>query len=409
VSAFGRGEWLAIVSAMALWPTAASGSLLVRGLVVPQASGNYTFRISASGLPSEFWLSTDHQEGNKRRLLTAAGTSSAPVALVQGSTYFFEVSGGDASRPVAEIAGWAEISGATNQDVVPGLLSATGPAATSAPSRIINLSINTTLNSAGETFTMGYVVGGAGTSGPKPLVIRAAGPSLATFDLADFLADPKMELFATDSTPSMKTGENNDWGGGETLRVAMAAVGAFAYTGPTSKDSAAALSVVGTSNTVVVSSQATGVGRVLAEVYDATPNDTFTSFTRRLINVSVNKAIGTGLTAGFVIRGSGQRKVLIRAVGPTLGSMFNVPGTMADPQLILQTNAGAITLGSNDNWGGTVELTAAFQSVGAFGLPANSKDAALLLSLPEGNYTVEVKPVAGTATGVGIVEVYEAP
>ena len=52
---------------------------------------------------------------------------------------------------------------------------------------------------------------------------------------------------------------------------------------------------------------------------------------------------------------------------------------------------------------------AAFGSVGAFGLPgAASKDAALLVSLPPGNYSVQAAGAAGT-TGVALVEVYEVP
>ena len=79
---------------------------------------------------------------------------------------------------------------------------------------------------------------------------------------------------------------------------------------------------------------------------------------------------------------------------------------MADPQLTLFS--GQTVIGSNDNWGGTPELTAAFTQVGAFGLPAASKDAAVLATLQRGSYTVEAKGVGGT-TGVAILEVYEVP
>ena len=57
-----------------------------------------------------------------------------------------------------------------------------------------------------------------------------------------------------------------------------------------------------------------------------------TATSARLVNVSVLKNLGTGLTAGFVIDGAGPKKVLIRAVGPTIGAApFNVPGAVADP------------------------------------------------------------------------------
>jgi hypothetical protein len=45
---------------------------------------------------------------------------------------------------------------------------------------------------------------------------------------------------------------------------------------------------------------------------------------------------------------------------------------------------------------------------GAFPLPANSRDAALVIALAPGNYTVVITGVGG-ATGVALAEVYELP
>jgi hypothetical protein len=64
-------------------------------------------------------------------------------------------------------------------------------------------------------------------------------------------------------------------------------------------------------------------------------------------------------------------------------------------------------VGENNDWGGTAELSAAFSQVGAFTLPSGSKDAALLVTLPAGNYSVQVNGVGGT--GTALVEVYEVP
>ena len=271
--------------------------------------------------------------------------------------------------------------------------------------RLINLSILTTIPASGDTFTMGYVIGGSGTTGTKPLVIRAAGPSLAALGVGGTLNDPKIELFAG----STKTGENDNWGGSAAISAAMAAVGAFPYTGPTSLDSAVAANLSPGDNSVKVSAAGTGTGTVIAEIYDATPAAVFVASTPRLVNVSVLKNLGTGLTVGFVIGGLEAKTVLIRAVGPTLGAVpFNIPGVVADPQLTL-FNAASAKIGENDNWGGTAALTAAFTQVGAFALfSATSRDAALLATLQPGNYTVQVSGVGGT-TGLAIVEVYEVP
>jgi hypothetical protein len=252
---------------------------------------------------------------------------------------------------------------------------------------------------------MGYVVGGAGTSGSKPILIRAAGPTLgaAPFSIPGALADPRLELFAGQT----KTAENDNWGGSATLSTAFASVGAFAYVNATSLDAAALADIAAGDNSVRASANGNGTGTVIAELYDSTSFANMTTTSPRLVNVSVLKHLGTGLTAGFVIDGTGPKRVLVRAVGPTIGAApFNVPGAVADPQLTLYS--GQTSIASNDNWGGTAELTAAFSQVGAFALPADSRDAALLATLQPGNYTVQVSGTAGT-TGVAIVEVYEVP
>src|SRR5207249_3460519 len=89
-------------------------------------------------------------------------------------------------------------------------------------------------------------------------------------------------------------------------------------------------------NSVRVSATGNGTGTVIAELYDSTPIASMTAASPRLVNVSVLKPLGAGLTAGFVIDGNESKKVLVRAVGPTIGAPpFNVAGAVADPQLTL--------------------------------------------------------------------------
>jgi hypothetical protein len=279
-------------------------------------------------------------------------------------------------------------------------LTVIAPSATFPTARLVNLSIRTEVRTPGESFMLGYVIGGRGTAGPKSLVIRAAGPSLAALGVRGALEDPKLELFAG----ATKIDENDNWGGTPELRAAFASVGAFDFMASTSKDAATMTRVTTRDNVVKVSSAAgNGTGEVIAELYDAGWADPITP---RLVNVSVLKHLGAGLTAGFVVGGTGSTTVLIRAVGPTLAADFNIAGAVADPQLSLLSGQTEIT--SNDNWGGTAELSAAFKSVGAFALPADSRDAALLATLQPGAYTVQVSGVANTS-GTAIIEVYEVP
>ncbi len=276
---------------------------------------------------------------------------------------------------------------------------------TGSSSRITNLSVLSTLSGGNDSFTLGYVVGNSSAANPLSLLIRAAGPSLGALGVGGTLADPKLETFAGPT----KTGENDNWGGTSTLKSAFTAVGAFAFAGDNTKDSASLASIITRDNSVKVSAADNGAGAVIAEVYDATPTANFSANTPRLVNVSVLKPIGSSLTVGFVIGGTGSKRILIRALGPTLSTLFGFPAAsvIADPKLEL-FNGASQSIGTNDNWGGTTELTTAFTASGTFSFAANSLDAALVTTLAPGLYTVQVTPAAG-ATGTGLVEVYEVP
>jgi hypothetical protein len=94
-------------------------------------------------------------------------------------------------------------------------------------------------------------------------------------------------------------------------------------------------------------------------------------------------------------------------VGPTLGAApYNVPGVLADPQFRVVPLGQDFTVASNDNWGGTAALQAAFAQTYAFALPADSRDAAVVVRLPPGGYTVQATGV-GDTTGNVLVEVYD--
>jgi glucose/arabinose dehydrogenase len=134
----------------------------------------------------------------------------------------------------------------------------------------------------------------------------------------------------------------------------------------------------------------------------------------RLINISTRGQVGTGanaLIAGFVVSGTTSKTILIRASGPAIAvAPFNVPGTLADPQLALFSQANpSIALASNAGWAGNPQVSAAAATVGAFAWTnAAGKDSALLITLPPGAYTAQVSGISGD-TGVALVEVYDVP
>jgi subtilisin family serine protease/outer membrane protein assembly factor BamB len=272
--------------------------------------------------------------------------------------------------------------------------------------RLTNLSVRTTAGTNDQVLTVGFVL--AGTPG-KELLLRAIGPSLAEFGVADALADPRLQLF---SGPTLLS-TNDNWAS-DTLpataggNTASAMAGAFARAGAfglraDSLDAALLRTLAAGSYTAQISG-ATGTGIALAELYDPTPGGG-----ARLVNVSARAEVGTGggiLIAGFAISGNVPKRVLIRAAGPALGT-FGVTGVLANPRVDLYR--GATLLQGNDDWGGAAALTEAFAAVGAFQFPgAGSQDAALLVELAPGSYTAQVSG-AGASTGVALIEIYELP
>ena len=254
--------------------------------------------------------------------------------------------------------------------------------------RLANLSVRTAL-AAGDTLIVGLSVGG----GSRGVLVRAVGPTLGAFGVGGAMTDPRLELY----NGQTRVFANDDWP--QTLSSVFPTVGAFAL-GNGSKDAGFLQTVDGTRS---IMAQGTGAGVVLVEAYD-----TGTPSAARLVNVSARNRVGTGddiLIAGFNISGAGGPKpLLIRAVGPGLAAL-GVPGTLADPKLEIFDGNGAKVV-ENDSW--NASLAAVFSSVGAFALPAGSRDAALVVSLAPGSYTAQVSGVGGL-TGDAIIEVYELP
>ncbi len=139
----------------------------------------------------------------------------------------------------------------------------------------------------------------------------------------------------------------------------------------------------------------------------------FVSAGARLVNLSARAEVGTGgsiTIAGFVIEGPAgvAKRVLIRGVGPAL-SAFGVSGVLQNPSIALYNSTTGAAVASNTGWGSGPDpagVAAATAQVGAFALPAQSADSALLENLTPGPYSVQLTG-ANATTGVGLVEVYE--
>ena len=120
-----------------------------------------------------------------------------------------------------------------------------------------------------------------------------------------------------------------------------------------------------------------------------------------LANISTRLRVETGdnaLIAGFIITGTGQKKVLLRAIGPSLP----IDGHLEDPVLELYASNGqAIAL--NDNWNDAPNRQEIIDSTIP---PTNNLEAAILTNLNPGAYTAIMRGVNDTS-GIGVVEAYD--
>ena len=133
-----------------------------------------------------------------------------------------------------------------------------------------------------------------------------------------------------------------------------------------------------------------------------TPTPTATPPSTTLANISTRMRVETGdnvLIGGFIVTGTQPKKVIVRAIGPSLP----VPGKLEDPTLELHGPAGLIT--SNDNWQDAPNRQEIIDSTVP---PTNDLESAILTTLPANStgYTAIVRGASG-GTGVGLVEVYD--
>lgn len=275
--------------------------------------------------------------------------------------------------------------------------------------RLANLSVRTLAGSGDSTLIVGFAVGG---SGSRTLLVRGVGPTLTNYSITGVLNDPYLRIAPLSPPNAPPTATNNNWGDANGPAIASAANALGAFPLPAGSLDAAILSTfVGGAGaqTAQISGNDNGTGIALVELYDAGG-----SSTARLSNVSARSFVNTGagvMIAGFVVR-ENTRAILVRAVGPRLAD-FGVSGVLSNPQLRIYSayNGQQTVVADNIGWStatNAAAITNEGNAVGAFPLLNGSRDSAMLLTLPPGNYTAQVSGVNST-TGNALVEVYEVP
>lgn len=224
-------------------------------------------------------------------------------------------------------------------------------------------------------------------------MIRAIGPSLVASGITDALADPTLELRASNGSLIRA---NDNW-----RDFQQAEIEATGIPPRDDLESAIVETLAAGSYTVIIRGTNQGTGVALLEIYDLDQ-----SIDSRLANISTRALVQTGnnvLIGGFMLSGGSGQRVVVRGIGPSL-TRAGLSNALADPTLTLHNSNGDI-IAANDDWKEPPDNPPAHE-IKIRGLaPTDDRESAVIATLAPGPYTAIVAGKNG-GIGVGLVEVY---
>jgi pectin methylesterase-like acyl-CoA thioesterase len=264
------------------------------------------------------------------------------------------------------------------------------PVKPGAKPQLLNISTRLTVGGDHGVGIGGFIVTG---SESKKVILRAIGPSLGDSGLANFLADPVLELHGGPAEGLIST--NDNWRDDAVSTAELTAAGLAPIN---DNESAIVLTLPPGQYTAVIRGKEAAAGVALVEVYDGDLVED-----SQLANISTLGFVGAAddvLIGGFVV-GNGSANVVVRAIGPTL-AQSGVVNPIGDPTLELHDANGSVT--TNDDW----QTGANHDSIPVSLQPQDGRESAIYASLSAGSYTAIVRGKAG-ATGAALVEAYNLP
>jgi hypothetical protein len=342
--------------------------------------------------------------------VAATATATASPSATATSTPTATATAPSTATPTATASPSATATASASATATP---TATPTAsATPVDVELLNISGRVVAQTGDKVGIAGFIVKG---SGVKRFIARAIGPSMKVngVPVPGRLMDPILELH--DSNGQMITNDNWRTGGQET-EIQQSGLA------PSDDREAAIIRSVPAGNFTAIirgANNTTGIG--LVEVYDlgtvtnaaaeeekaerpAAPDAP--EAVVELGNLSVRADVQTGdnvLIDGIILRGGNPKRVLFRALGPSVKSNGQpVPGTLQDPDLEVR-DANGVQLGFNDDWQQAPNALE-IQNTGL--APSNPKESAILLPLTAGNYTSILRGVNNT-TGIALSETYK--
>ena len=273
------------------------------------------------------------------------------------------------------------------------------------PVRLGNISTRAFVQTGDDVMIGGFIVHG---TEPKRVIIRAIGPELTQYGIPNALANPKLELH--DGTGAL-IAANNNWAttiiGGIITASQVRDIQTSGYAPRDELESAIIADLRPGNYTAIVRGVNNLTGVALVEAYDLS-RDAGSILgnisTRALVQTDDNVMIG-----GFIVQGTQQRRVIVRAIGPEL-TQYGVPNALANPTLELHNGTGTL-IASNNDWattiiGGVITANPVHEIQASGYVPGDRRESAIVADLPSGNYTAIVRG-ANNSTGVALAEVYD--
>ena len=276
-------------------------------------------------------------------------------------------------------------------------LLATPPrAVTTPPTQLLNISTRMRVLTGDQVLIGGFIITGTDL---KRVLIRGMGPSLNGVGVTT-LSDPTLELHQGSTTIAT----NDNWKTKPDGTSQQAEIEATTIP-PTNDFESTIVAILRPGPyTAILAGKNGGTGVGLVEVYDLAQgaNSKLANIaTRGFVDTDDNVMIG-GLIVGGT--GGGTAKVIVRAIGPSLGNA-GVQGALQDPTLELHDGNGA-TLRSNDNWKTREDGSSQQAEIEATTIPpTNDLESAIVATVAPGNYTAIVRGKNNT-TGIAVVEAY---
>ena len=255
-------------------------------------------------------------------------------------------------------------------------------------SRLVNISTRMRVGVGDDVLIAGFIIQG---DQPKKMILRGIGPSLASGGVTGVLMDPQLEL--RDAAGAVIS-SNDNWQDSAQFSDIIAST-----IPPSDPREAAIVATLAPGDyTVILSGVNDTSGIALVEGY------TLDSNTTRAANISTRGRVGVddeALIAGFIIDGGAAKKVIIRALGPSLGA-GGTGGVLANPLVELRDSAGD-EIATNDDWSSGPQQA----EIVATGIPpSNPLESALIATLAPGTYTAVVRGADG-GSGLGMVEIFD--